>query len=52
VKANYSSLFLAGSENLNTGYFSDRYIVNSDASAVSDVDMKRDQFFITLGWKF
>lgn len=52
VKANYSSPFLAGSDNLNTGYFSDRYIVNSDASAVSDVDMKRDQFFITLGWKF
>lgn len=52
VSSQYANPFLQGSEFDNTGYFSNSYIVNSGASAVSDVERKRDNFFITLGWKF
>lgn len=52
VKADYQSPLLAGSSAYNTGYFSDTYIVDSDASVVSDVKNTRDTFFITLGWRF
>ncbi|ACU08083.1 putative hemin receptor [Flavobacteriaceae bacterium 3519-10] len=52
VNSEYTNPFLQGSEVDNTGYFSNAYIVNSGASAVSDVERKRDNFFITLGWKF
>jgi len=46
VTSDYRSPFLA-----NT-YFSDNYIVEADAAAVSDVKNTKDNFFITLGWKF
>jgi len=46
VSSDYRSPFLA-----NT-YFSDNYIVESDAAIVSDVKNTKDNFFITLGWKF
>lgn len=52
VNSEYSSPFLQGSSANNTGYFSNQYIVESDASVVSNVKNKKDNFFITLGWKF
>ena len=52
VKSEYSSPFLQGSSANNTGYFSNQYIVESDASVVSNVKNTKDNFFITLGWKF
>lgn len=52
VSSEYSSPFLQGSAANNTGYFSNQYIVESDASVVSNVKNKRDNFYITLGWKF
>lgn len=52
VTSEYSSPFIRGSVNNNTGYFSDQYIVNSDASIVSNVKNKRDNFFVTLGFRF
>lgn len=52
VTSEYSSPFIQGSFENNTGYFSDQYIINSDASIVSNVKNTKDNFFITLGWKF
>ncbi len=52
ISSEYSSPFLQGSAANNTGYFSNQYIVNSDAAIVSNVKNKKDNFFITLGWKF
>ena len=52
VNSEYSSPFLQGSAANNTGYFSTNYIVDSDASVVSNVKNTQDNFFITLGWKF
>ncbi|MBH1960439.1 MAG: hemin receptor [Flavobacteriia bacterium] len=52
VNSEYSTPFLQGSASNNTGYFSNNYIVESDASIVSNVENKKDNFFITLGWKF
>ncbi|KIA88447.1 OmpP1/FadL family transporter [Kaistella jeonii] len=52
VTSEYSSPFIQGSFANNTGYFSDQYVVNSDASIVSNVKNKKDNFFVTLGWKF
>ena len=52
VSSEYKSPLLAGSGINNNGYFSDQYIVQSDAAVVSNVKNKKDNFFITLGWKF
>lgn len=52
VSSDYTSPFVQGSQANNTGYFGSSYVVNSDASIVSDVKNKKDNFFITLGWKF
>lgn len=52
VNSEYNSPFLQGSADTNTGYFSNQYIVESDASIVSNVENTKDNFFITLGWKF
>lgn len=52
ISSEYSSPFLQGSAENNTGYFSNQYIVNSDVAIVSNVKNKKDNFFITLGWKF
>lgn len=52
VTSEYSSPFIQGSFANNTGYFSNDYIINSDTSIVSNVKNTRDNFFITLGWKF
>lgn len=52
VSSEYSNPFIQGSAANNTGYFSSQYIVESDAAIVSNVKNTRDNFFITLGWKF
>lgn len=52
ITAEYSSPFMQGSSAYNSGYFGPNYIVNSDAYVVSDVKNTRNNFFITLGWKF
>ncbi len=52
LNSEYSSPFLRGSDADNTGYFSNNSIVTSDASVVSNVKNTRNNFFITLGWKF
>ena len=55
VSSDYTSPFIQGSEVNNTGYFADFpnvNIINSDASIVSSVKNKKDNFFVTVGWKF
>lgn len=52
VSSDYSNPFIQGSASANTGYFSDNYVIHSDEFIVSNVKNKRDNFFITLGWKF
>lgn len=52
INSEYKSPFLRGIASNNTGYFSDNYIVESDAAVVSNVKNTKDNFFITLGWKF
>ena len=52
VTSEYKSPFIQGSSANNTGYFGNQYIIESDASIVSNVKNKKDNFFITLGWKF
>ena len=52
VTSEYSNPFLQGSSAYNAGYFSSMYIVESDAYAVSNVKNTRNNFFLTVGWKF
>lgn len=52
VKSDYNSPFLMGAASDNSGYFSDNYIVESSSSVVSQVKNKRDNFSVTLGWRF
>ena len=52
VTSEYSNPFLQGSAAYNAGYFSNMYVVESDAYAVSNVKNTRNNFYITLGWKF
>ncbi|WP_234110460.1 OmpP1/FadL family transporter [Chryseobacterium sp. R2A-55] len=52
VSSEYSSPFLAGSAATETGYYTPNFIVNSPAYSVSSVKNKKNNYFITLGWKF
>lgn len=52
VTSDYSNPFIQGYSANNTGYFSDSYIVSSPDAVVSEVKEKRNNFFVTLGWKF
>ena len=52
VSSEYKTPFIQGSAANNTGYFGPKYVINSDASIVSNVKNKKDNFFLTLGWKF
>jgi hypothetical protein len=52
ITSEYSSPFLQGNINDNTGYFNGGFDVNSDAYAVSKVKNTRSNFFVTVGWKF
>jgi hypothetical protein len=52
VQSTYSNPFLAGYAAYGTGYYSADFDANSNASAVSEVKNKRNNFSLTLGWKF
>lgn len=52
LSSEYKSPFLKGSAANNTGYFSNDSFVETDSSIVSNVKNTRNNFFITLGWKF
>ncbi|AYO57393.1 hemin receptor [Chryseobacterium sp. 6424] len=52
ISSEFNNPFLQGSDASNTGYFSNAYVVNSDAAGVSEVQKKRNNFSVTLGWKF
>ncbi|WP_223558666.1 OmpP1/FadL family transporter [Chryseobacterium lathyri] len=56
ITSTYSNPFLRGIETGNpstdTAYYSDTRIMSSDYFAVSEVKNNRNNFFITLGWKF
>ena len=52
ITSEYSSPFLQGNVDKNTGYFNGGYDVNGEAFAVSKVKNSRSNFFVTLGWKF
>ncbi len=52
ISSEYSNPFIQGSSAYNTGYFSKRYIIESDSSIVSNVKNNRNNFFLTFGWKF
>ena len=52
ISSEYSSPFLQGSADFNSGYYNGGYDVNSDAYAVSKVKNNRNNFFVTLGWRF
>ena len=52
ISSEYSSPFLQGNPEYNSGYFNGGFDVNSDAFAVSKVKNNRNNFFVTLGWKF
>ena len=52
ITSEYSSPFLQGNVDYNSGYFNGGFDVNSDAYAVSKVKNTRSNFFVTVGWKF
>lgn len=52
ITSEYSSPFLQGNVDYNSGYFNGGFDVNSDAYAVSKVKNNRSNFFVTVGWKF
>ncbi|WP_336712824.1 OmpP1/FadL family transporter [Chryseobacterium sp. MMO-55] len=54
VTSNYTNPFLYGKvdSNYEAGYYSPNHLISSDAFAVSDVKNVRNNFFITVGWKF
>ncbi|MCL8537345.1 hemin receptor [Chryseobacterium gallinarum] len=54
ITSKYSNPFMRGVLNnqIDSAYYSDNNIVQSDAYAVSDVKNNRNNFFLTLGWKF
>lgn len=54
ISSEYKNPFLAGYEfdNYNTGYYSGDFDVTTPTSVVSDVKNIRNNFFLTVGWKF
>lgn len=52
ITSEYSSPFLQGNVDYNSGYYNGGFDVNSDAYAVSKVKNTRNNFFVTVGWKF
>jgi len=54
ITSKYTNPFLYGvaDGNYEAGYYSPSRLISSDAFAVSDVKNVRNNFFITLGWKF
>lgn len=52
VSSEYKSPFMSGSAAAGSQYYSNNTIIASEASIVSDVKNKQNNFFVTLGWKF
>ncbi|MXS73007.1 hemin receptor [Flavobacteriaceae bacterium W22] len=52
ITSNYKNPFLAGYEDFGTGYYSADFDVATPNSVVSDVKNVRNNFFLTVGWKF
>ena len=52
ITSEYSSPFLQGNVDYNSGYFNGGFDVNSNAYAVSKVKNSRNNFYVTVGWKF
>lgn len=52
ITSEYKNPFLAGYEDHRTGYYSGDFDVASESSVVSDVKNVRNNFFVTVGWKF
>lgn len=54
ITSKYSNPFMRGymGDGFDSSYYSAKNIFESDSYAVSDVKNSRNNFFITLGWKF
>jgi len=54
ISSKYTNPFMRGvvNDNVEAGYYSPTNLISSDSYAVSDVKNNRNNFFITLGWKF
>jgi len=54
ITSKYSNPLLYGvvDSNYEAGYYSSNNLISSDAYVVSDVKNVRNNFFLTLGWKF
>ncbi|WP_299181194.1 hemin receptor [uncultured Chryseobacterium sp.] len=54
VSSKYSNPFMRGilTDNIDSAYYSPGDIITSDDYIVSDVKNRRNNFFITFGWKF
>ncbi|WP_435522681.1 hypothetical protein [Chryseobacterium indoltheticum] len=52
ISSKYKNPFLSGNESFGTGYYSGDFDVATPNSVVSDVKNIRNNFFLTLGWKF
>lgn len=52
ISSKYNNPFLRGSAANGTGYYSGDFDVSTPTSVVSSVKNNRDNFFLTVGWKF
>lgn len=52
ITSEYKNPFLSGNESFGTGYYSGDFDVATPNSVVSDVKNVRNNFFLTVGWKF
>lgn len=52
ISSKYNNPFLAGYADYGTGYYSGDYDVATPNSVVSEVKNIRNNYFLTLGWKF
>jgi hypothetical protein len=54
ISSKYTNPFMRGymGDNFDSSYYSSSKIFESDSYAVSDVKNNRNNFFLTLGWKF
>ncbi|MFY1045521.1 OmpP1/FadL family transporter [Chryseobacterium sp. GP-SGM7] len=52
ITSEYKNPFLSGNESFGTGYYSGDFDVATPSSVVSDVKNVRNNFFLTVGWKF
>jgi len=52
ITSEYKNPFISGNESFGTGYYSGDFDVATPNSIVSDVKNVRNNFFVTVGWKF